>query len=286
LRLRLNRLAVALVCLGTAAACRSNRDVVRMATTTSVENSGLLSRILPAFSQDAHVSVEVLAVGSGQALNLLKRGEVAVGLTHDPAAEAAALSTGAITGYRKIMFNDFVIAGPPADPAGVARAFDAADAFARIAAADVTFVSRGDASGTYSREQELWALAKRRPAPQRLLEVGQGMGGTLRVAGEMNGYTLSDRATFEQFRSALRLTILYQGGSALLNTYAIFLRPGLTGRERAAASALADWLADGAGRQQIAGFVANGQTVFHVWPRGAPRESPSDLPPSAVVHVH
>ena len=256
-----------------------------MATTTSVENSGLLSRILPIFSQDAHVSVEVLAVGSGQALNLLKRGEVAVGLTHDPAAEAAALSTGALTGYRKIMFNDFVIAGPPADPARVADASDAADAFARIAAADVTFVSRGDASGTYSREQELWALAKRRPAPQRLLEVGQGMGGTLRVAGEMNGYTLSDRATFEQFRSALRLTVLYEGGSALLNTYAVFLRPGLTGRGLANASVLADWLTDGAGRQHIAGFVANGQRVFEVWPLGTPRGSPVDLPSRAVVHV-
>ena len=107
-----------------------------MATTTSVENSGLLARILPAFSQDTRVSVEVLAVGSGQALNLLKRGEAAVGLTHDPAAEAAALSAGVITGYRKIMFNDFVIVGPPADPAGIARASDAVDAFARIAGHD------------------------------------------------------------------------------------------------------------------------------------------------------
>src|SRR5262245_43662165 len=269
------RAALVLVCLGVAAGCAPKQDVVRMATTTSVENSGLLGKILPAFSQDAHVSVEVVAVGSGQALNLLKRGEVAVGLTHDPAAEAAALSEGVITGYRKIMFNDFVIVGPPGDPASVAHASDAVDAFARIAAGDATFVSRGDASGTYSREQELWALARRRPAQQRLLEVGQGMGGTLRVANEMSAYTLSDRATFEQFRSGLRLTVLYQGGPALLNTYAVFLRRGLGGPERAAASALADWLADGAGRHQIASFVANGQAVFHVWPLGTPRESPA-----------
>jgi tungstate transport system substrate-binding protein len=281
----MKRPALALMCLVVAAGCQSKQDVVRMATTTSVENSGLLTRILPAFSRDTRVSVEVLAVGSGQALNLLKRGEAAVGLTHDPAAEAAALSAGVITGYRKIMFNDFVIVGPPADPAGIARASGAVDAFARIADHDAVFVSRGDASGTYSREQELWALAKRRPVSHRLVEVGQGMGGTLRVANEMSAYTLSDRATFEQFRSALRLTIVYEGGSELLNTYAAFLRPGLTGRELANASALADWLTDGAGRQQIAGFVKNGQRVFQVWPLGTPRGSPVDLPSPAVTHV-
>jgi tungstate transport system substrate-binding protein len=224
-------------------------------------------------------------VGSGQALTLLKRGEVAVGVTHDPQAEAAALAGGVITGYRKIMFNDFIIAGPAGDPAGAARASDAADAFTRIAASDAPFVSRGDASGTYSREQALWALATHRPAPQRLLEVGQGMGGTLRIANEKNAYTLSDRATFEQFRRTLRLTLLYQGGSALLNTYAVFVRPGLTGSEQAAAEKLAGWLADGDGRPLIERFVANGQAVFHLWPLGAPRSSPSDLPPPAEAHV-
>src|SRR4030095_11067789 len=106
------------------AGCRSTPDVVRMATTTSVENSGLLAEVLPAFTRQTRITVEVLAVGSGQALNLLKRREVAVGLTHDPAAETAALAAGVITGYRKIMLNDFVIAGPPDDPAGIARASD------------------------------------------------------------------------------------------------------------------------------------------------------------------
>src|SRR5215468_9853216 len=118
----MKRAVLALMCLAAAAGCRSKQDVVRMATTTSVENSGLLARILPAFTQDTGVSVEVLAVGSGQALNLLKRGEAAVGLTHDPAAEAAALSAGVITGYRKIMFNDFVVVGrPPILPASRVR---------------------------------------------------------------------------------------------------------------------------------------------------------------------
>jgi tungstate transport system substrate-binding protein len=276
---------IAIVFLAMAAGCRSQPDAIRMATTTSVENSGLLAEVLPVFSRQTHVTVEVLAVGSGQALNLLKRGEVAVGLTHDPAAEATALASGVITGYRKIMFNDFIIAGPSGDPADIASASDAVDAFARIAASEAMFVSRGDASGTYAREQELWALAKHRPAPNRLLEVGLGMGGTLRVANEKSAYTLSDRATFEQFRSALRLTSLFEGGSVLLNTYAVFVRPGLAGAERATASTLTQWLADGEGRQLVAGFVANGRTVFHPWPPGTPRESPGDLPPLAAAHV-
>jgi len=276
---------IAVVCLATPAGCRSTPDVVRMATTTSVENSGLLAEILPAFSRDTHITVEVLAVGSGQALNLLKRGEVAVGLTHDPTAEAEALTSGAITGYQKIMFNDFVIVGPPDDPAGITRASDAADAFTRISASDATFVSRGDGSGTYAREQELWALAKRRPVPHRLIDVGQGMGGTLRIASEKSAYTLSDRATFERFRLSLRLMSLYEGGPALLNTYAVLVRPGLTGSARADASALTEWLADGAGRQLIAGFVANRQAVFQVWPLGTPRGSPADLPAPSVAHV-
>ena len=277
--------AVALVLLTAAAACRSQTQVIRMATTTSVENSGLLAAILPAFSAQTRITVDVLAVGSGQALNLIQRGDAALALTHDPAREAAALTGRVITGYRKIMFNDFVIVGPQADRAHTAQAVDAVDALTRIAAADATFVSRGDSSGTHAREQELWALAKRRPAPHRLLETGQGMGGTLRVANEKDAYTLSDRATFEQFRTSLRLTLLFEGGSSLLNTYAVFLRPGLTGADRAAAETLAGWLADGAGRPLMAGYAINGHPAFHLWPSGTPRESPADLPLPAVAHA-
>jgi tungstate transport system substrate-binding protein len=276
-KLRVTRTALLLALA--ASACRSTPEVVRVATTTSVENSGLLAAVLPALEQQSHIRVEVLAVGSGQALNLLRRGEATVGLTHDPDAEATALAAGTITDYQKIMFNDFVIVGPPNDPAGVAKASDAAGAFARIANKDGLFVSRGDASGTYSREQALWASAKCRPAQNRLLETGQAMGGTLRVASERNAYTLSDRATFEQFRSGLRLASLYEGGPELLNTYAIFVRSGLTGTEQAAAATLTRWFAEGEGRRLVSGFVARGQTVFKVWPPGMSRSRPSDLPP-------
>ena len=220
----------------------------------------------------------MLPVGSGRALNLLKRGDVAAGLTHDPQAEASALQAGIITSYRKIMFNDFIIVGPPEDRAAVAQASGTVDALHRIAANDVLFVSRGDASGTYSREQELWALASRRPAQGRLLETGQGMAATLRVASEHGAYTLTDRATFEQVRSRLRLMSVCAGGPELLNTYAIFQRAGLTGADRAAATALTDWLADGAGRQLVAQFLINGRPVFHAWPAASPRDQPADRP--------
>jgi tungstate transport system substrate-binding protein len=278
----MTRAIVLLVSLS-AAACQPEPQAIRVATTTSVENSGLLAAILPAFSEQTRIRVDVVAVGSGQALNLLQRGDAAVALTHDPAREAAALGNRVITGYRKIMFNDFIIAGPAADPADIAHAADAVDAFARVAAGDVTFVSRGDSSGTHAREEELWTQAKRRPAPHRLLETGQGMGGTLRVANEKGAYVLSDRATFEQFRSALHLTLLFEGGSSMLNTYAVSLRPELTGADRAAAEALADWLADGAGRTLIAGYAVNGRQAFQAWPSGTPRESPADLPWLAVA---
>jgi tungstate transport system substrate-binding protein len=272
-------------CLAVFVGCQRPPTRVRMATTTSVDNSGLLGAILPTFEQDSRIKVEVLAVGSGRAMTLLKRGEVDVGLTHDPTAEAAALAGSVITGYRKIMFNDFIVVGPPDDSADIAHASNVVDAFARIAASGVAFASRGDNSGTYAREQELWTLAKRRPAAAHLLDTGQGMGGTLRVASERSAYTLTDRATFEQFRSSLRLSLLCEGGTELLNTYAIFVRAGLQGDERAHAEALASWFADGDGRQRVAEFVARGQHVFHVWPLGTPRTSPADLPAVELAHV-
>jgi tungstate transport system substrate-binding protein len=139
-------------------------------------------------------------------------------------------------------------------------------------------VARGDLSGTHSRETLRWARAGQRPARARLLESGQGMSGTLRVASEKHAYTLTDRATFEQFRSALQLTPLYEGGPALLNTYAIFLRPNLTGAAREAGAALVDWFADGEGRTFVTGFRANGQAMFRIWPVGISRSRPADLP--------
>jgi tungstate transport system substrate-binding protein len=256
-----------------------------MATTTSVDNSGLLNAILPAFTAESGIVVHVLPVGSGQAMNLVRRGDAAVALTHDPQAEAAAIAAGFVTSYRKIMFNDFLVVGPPGDAAGVARAQDAGDAFARIAKGRSLFASRGDNSGTFSREQMLWNKAGRRPAAGDLIETGQGMAATLRVAGEKGAYTLADRATFEQVRQRTGLVPLYEGGAELLNTYSVFLRAGVSGHEGDAARALVHWLSDGDGRRRIAAFAVNGRPVFNVWPDGVARDTPSDLPPGVLAHA-
>jgi tungstate transport system substrate-binding protein len=266
------------------AGCRTGTPPLRVATTTSVENSGLLTAILPAFERESGVTVEVLAVGSGQALNLISRGDAVVGITHDPPAETAALKSGDIAAYRKFMFNDFLIVGPASDPAGVRGAPDAGEAFHRIATNEAAFVSRGDASGTYSRELELWKAAGLTP-PVTRLETGQGMGATLRVASEREAYTLTDRATFEQLRSRLRLAVIHEGGPELLNTYSVFLGAGVSGAPRDTGLRLADWLVDGNGRMLIAGFLSNDQPVFSIWPAGTPGTQPSDLPLVQPTHA-
>jgi tungstate transport system substrate-binding protein len=149
--------------------CGKAPSYLRMATTTSVDNSGLLQAILPSFRQDTGIEVQVLAVGSGRAVELLRRGDADMALTHDPVIEAALLKERPLAAYRKIMFNDFVVVGPEHDEAGVREAMDVADAMRRIAMSTAVFVSRGDESGTHAREQQLWLKAGAKPTADRLL---------------------------------------------------------------------------------------------------------------------
>lgn len=176
--------------------------------------------------------------------------------------------------YRKIMWNSFVIAGPAADPAAVS---EAADAMRRIAASHATFLSRGDMSGTHEREELLWTRAGARPARERLVVAGSGMGTTLRAASQAAASTLTDSATFGQLKSSLQLRVLFEGDPELLNTYAVIHDPG-TSRGRAAA-AFSVWLSDGGGRREIERFRISGDVVaFTVWPGDRPRGQPMDRP--------
>ena len=228
------RIATLLFIAGLAAlsvGCREDRRRLRLATTTSVDNSGLLTAILPSFQDETGIAVQVLAVGSGRALQLLRRGDADVALTHDLVAETAFLKETTPAAYRKIMFNDFVVVGPSRDEAGVGQAANATDAMRRIAGSGATFVSRGDESGTHAREQQLWRKAGTTPSAARLLETGQGMAATLRIASERHAYTLTDRATFTQLAETVGLQPLFQGDPDLLNTYAVIVRPA-TARER------------------------------------------------------
>lgn len=264
--------------LAVVAACARPTDVLHLATTTSVENSGLLASILPQFQSESGITVQALAVGSGRALDILDRRDADAALTHDPEAEQKYVERGVIAEYRKIMFNDFVISGPAADSAGIKSAATAAEAMSRIAASTASFASRADSSGTHARELLLWRAAGRTPESPRLIETGQGMSATLRIASERQAYVLTDRATLLQLQPTLRLVILSEGDPALLNTYAVMIRQGLEGSRRENALALVRWLTDGKGRDAIGAFQIGGKPAFMPWPPGAPRSSPHDLP--------
>jgi tungstate transport system substrate-binding protein len=272
--------AAALAAIGVAGACAraGGGATLPLATTTSIQGSGLLDVLLERYKAASGVDVRAVAVGTGQALAILRRGDADVSLTHDPEAERAVLDSGAAQQYRKVMFNDFVIAGPAGDPADVRHAASAVEAMQRIAQSGAPFASRGDSSGTHTRELQLWNRAGQRPSGVALIETGQGQAPTLRVASERGAYVLTDRGTLSQLGPSLRLTILCQGGGDLINTYAVMIRTGLPSGRLRVAEAFAQWLADGNGRAAIDDFRIGGEPAFHAWPAGAPRDQPADLP--------
>ncbi|MDI7246138.1 MAG: substrate-binding domain-containing protein [Bacillota bacterium] len=203
---------------GAAAATPTSREVI-LATTTSTQDSGLLDVLIPMFERKTGYIVKTIAVGTGQALALGARGEADVLLCHAPAAEMELVQSGAATNRKLVMHNDFVIVGPAGDPAGICGLKSAAEAFKKIAAAQAVFVSRGDDSGTHKKEKEIWAKAGVKPAGRWYQEAGAGMGQTLNIASEKEGYTLTDRATYLALKKHLGLKILVQGDGALLNIY-------------------------------------------------------------------
>lgn len=272
------RLVFALALLFCFAGCRTSPPPsLVLATTTSVGNSGLLDALTERFLAETGTAVHPQLVGSGLALRMLQEGHVDVVISHAPAAETKALAAHPRWRYRKIMWNTFVIVGPPADPAHVSGTRDLTEAMRRIAASDATFLSRGDMSGTHEREEELWARAGVRPQPNRLVVAGSGMGTTLKGASRTGAYTLTDAATFAQLASTLELKIVFEGDPLLLNTYAVIYNPDAEGRKNAAA--FAEWLSDGEGRREVERFrVKGGVVAFTVWPLNQPRERPADTP--------
>lgn len=190
-----------------------------LATTTSAQDTGLLDVIVPLFEKESGARVKVIAVGTGQALALAGRGEADVVLAHAPDAEKQYVAAGTLVHRRLVMHNTFLLAGPAADPAQVKGTVKAIDAFRKIADARATFVSRGDESGTHKLEKKLWAQAGITPAGEWYLEAGQGMGQTLRIAGEKRAYVLADRATYLAFQKLTDLAVLLEGDPAFLNVY-------------------------------------------------------------------
>ncbi len=193
-----------------------------LATTTSTEDSGLLGTILPVFEAEYNVTVDVIAVGTGQALQLGVDGNADVLLVHARAREDEFMANGDGVRREDVMYNDFVTVGPPGDPAGIAGMTDAAAALAQIAAAQAPFVSRGDDSGTHSKEKAIWAAAGIEPAGDWYISAGQGMGAVLTMADEQQAYTLSDRATYlARTLEGTELVIVVEGDPILFNPYGV-----------------------------------------------------------------
>ena len=245
---------------------QGHAKTLRMAVTTSFHNSGLSDVLLPAISDDLGIEVQLLIVGTGQALRLGRAGDVDAVLVHSEAAEREFVADGYGTHRREIMYNDFVIIGPSHDSAGIAGQSSAAKALSAIAAAEVSFVSRGDDSGTHKRELLLWREAGLDPSQlgDWYLAVGAGMGAALNTASGMNAYILSDRASWLKFGNKGGLSLLHSGDPALFNQYSFLpvnptMHPHVKGD---LAGQIEGWLAGSRAKALIDGYKLGGESLF------------------------
>ena len=238
---------------------------LRLATTTSTQDSGLLPVLNPPFEKLTGITVDVIAVGSGKAITLGQNGDVDVILVHDRKAEDAFVAAGGGVNRRDVMHNDFVVVGPVDDPAKVAAAGSATDAFLRIIAAGATFVSRGDASGTNVKELDIWAKAGGKPTAKWYKEVGQGMGSVLTMSNDMRAYTLADRGTWIAMKDKLPgLKIVSEGDPELFNPYGVIAVNPQKHPEVNSMAALQyiTWLTSVEGQKIIREYTIGGQVLF------------------------
>jgi tungstate transport system substrate-binding protein len=243
---------------------------VILATTTSTRDSGLLDVLLPVFEKKTGYLVKTIAVGTGQALTMGKRGDADIVMTHAPEAEKPLVDGGWLTHRVQFMHNDYVLVGPADDPAGIARVKGAAAALWQIAEVKATFVSRGDDSGTHKQEQALWKAAGILPKGSWYIEAGQGMGATLRIASEKQGYILTDRSTYLSLQKTLASKILLEGDPLLLNKYSVMLvnpakHPKVNGE---GAKAFLNWLLADEARTMIRDYGKDrfGEPLFFLDP--------------------
>jgi tungstate transport system substrate-binding protein len=239
-------------------------ELLRLATTTSTENSGLLKELLPLFEVAHQATVQVIAVGTGKALKLGESGDVDVLLTHSRVDEEKFMADGHGVDRRDVMYNDFLLVGPSADAAQIAGGHDAVVAFRAIAEKQAPFISRGDNSGTHSMEKMLWRLADLRPEGEWYRSAGLGMGEVLMMASELNAYSLTDRATYLGFHRKTGLSVIVAGDARLFNRYSVILvNPSKNAAINAQlARQFSDWLTGPVGQSAIAAFRIEGQQVF------------------------
>jgi tungstate transport system substrate-binding protein len=245
---------------------QAQQKYITVASTTSTEQSGLFRHLLPIFEKKTGVQVRVVALGTGQALDMGRRGDADVVFVHARPLEEKFVAEGYGVRRYEVMYNDFVLIGPKSDPARVAGGKDAVRAFQRIHQAKATFVSRGDRSGTHFAELELWKAAGIDVAKEKgwYRETGSGMGPALNTASGMNAYILADRGTWLSFKNRGELAIAVEGDKRLFNQYGIILvNPAKhLGVKREMGQAFIDWIISGEGQDAIAAYKIGGEQLF------------------------
>lgn len=263
----MRRILLAAALLATGLPAFAQDRAITVASTTSTEQSGLFGHILPIFTQGSGITVRVVALGTGQALDVGRRGDADVVFVHDRAAEERFVADGFGGPRRHVMFNDFVVIGPAADPARIHGLRDTPEALRWIAGARAAFVSRGDRSGTHAAELRLWQQAGVDPRAGRgawYREIGQGMGPALNTAAAQDAYILADRGTWLSFRNRQALRIAVEGDARLFNQYGIMLvnpqrHPGVKAAE---GQRFIDWILSSAGQAAIASYRIGGEQLF------------------------
>jgi len=254
----------ALLCLSFTA--QAQQKFITVASTTSTEQSGLFKHLLPAFEKKTGIQVRVVALGTGQAIDLGRRGDADVAFVHDREAEEKAVAEGSFVDRREVMYNDFIVVGPKSDPAK-AKGRDAVAALKKIAQAKAPFASRGDKSGTHSAELRVWKEAGIDPQQGKgswYRETGSGMGPTLNTASGMNAYALADRGTWLSFKNRGDLAILVEGDKRLFNQYGVMLvnpekHPNV---KKAEGMAFINWVTSPEGQRTIADYKIGGEQLF------------------------
>jgi len=254
-RTRITALVLLAVTAGCGPGAAPEPATIVLATTTSTQDSGLLDELVPRFTDETGIRVQTIAVGSGQAIELARRGEADVALVHSPAAEEGLVAGGGTGRRLLVMHNDFVLLGPDDDPARLAGT-PVEESFAAVAATSSPFVSRGDESGTHAKEMALWEDAGVEPGGDAYTSTGQGMAATLRIASEQQAYTLADRATYLSQRDTLDLQVLVESDPGLLNVYHVIEMTTAAGDrvEEEAATVFADWIVSDEVQETIGAF--------------------------------
>ncbi len=263
-------LTIAAVVLAAVRCERAGGPELTLGIPTTVQDSGLLDALLPAFEgSHSGIRLRYIAAGSGELLALGARGDLDALLSHSPAAEERFMEAGYGVSRRLVMENDFIVAGPPADPAVVRGMSDAAAALDRLTRAGALFLSRGDDSGTHRKELQLWAEIGRSPGGPGYREAGEGMAAVLRAASDLGAYALCDRATFMNLRETLDLEVMVEGDPRLINVYHVIVVAAA--REGEAAEAFASWLTSADGQAAIAahGMERFGSPLFYPAAEGA-----------------